>query len=140
MIKAKSSSLRKTSLCCSTAAEGLFLTTLASVSVNKLDGKAPSAIQLFPSGPKLATVDGRKFALSDPARVIAAFEARAEESARELASAKHAAVTPSLDHFVPRTDYDAALARASTLSAEIAAFSSSVLRCLGAGTRAASTI
>lgn len=65
----------KTSLCHREAAEGHFLTRLARVTVDKLDGKAPAAIQLFPSGPNLGTVDGRQFTLSDPARIIAAFEA-----------------------------------------------------------------
>jgi phage I-like protein len=47
----------------------------AAIALN-FEGAAPEWIELIPKGPNLVGHDGRKFTLSDPAKVVAAYEAR----------------------------------------------------------------
>jgi phage I-like protein len=57
-----------------TVARSAFLTEPVELARSE-GGQVPSLIQLFPKGPELATMDGRKFKLSDPDAFVAAFNA-----------------------------------------------------------------
>ncbi|WP_413874156.1 phage protease [Albidovulum sp.] len=53
-----------------------ILNQLQGLALNFVSGAAPDWVQLIPAGPAVVGRDGRSWRMSDPARVVAAFDAR----------------------------------------------------------------